>query len=573
MSLPPFVLPEVAGTGSAAETLLSLANGRPPASHGLPDYGSLSPEALASLNTISRFSHDAYGEGGPLRLSFNAAMRSWQDMEKKSIFLLPAAALPDGTDLTWGFLDNSMVQMWQLRGRPTSTMTHAMLVGLVGPGLQQPGALAIGSRVSFGTPTYFLSAVEDLEDLAMQHAAAWAVAERRRLEAVRDDGIESEHVAKRIRLGVQEDGGVHSQGEKKDTKVLLDLEGRPHTTRVKTDLADREKMLGVVFRVCDERRWQHIMGTECVLQVEEYARVINEQSTLRISERDAGFKHCGLLDRVYGLGFSVDIPLLKKLLTGDFGGPLGDALDLQKFAGRTVKIPTELTPCTQQNRALVAAIKNMELVFMIFYGAAFYKATDHFVDQLEGLNRPLELAPSGFLLHSLEVALSRFFRTLRMATTTSNKSLRDVSSPAACSAYLSVVLKDFVSSLDTQEKLNEAMARYQLLDYRGRLGNLCKVAAVASKVEVKSIVVPPSASSAVTKAMCGEHFAGQLKAIDPRTSRTFTCTYGDGCRFAHDDVTKWTEEKKSATAGTLSYRFRQPSLDALGKIKSGKTRV
>ena len=64
------------------------------------------------------------------------------------------------------------------------------------------------------------------------------------------------------------------------------------------------------------------MGTECVLQVEEHARVINEQSTLQISERDPGFKCCGLLDRVYGLSFLVDIPLLKKPLTGDFGGPV-----------------------------------------------------------------------------------------------------------------------------------------------------------------------------------------------------------------------------------------------------------
>ena len=136
---------------------------------------------------------------------------------------------------------------------------------------------------------------------------------------------------KRIRFGVQDDLGVHSQGEKVHVKVLIDLEGRPHTTRVKTDLAEREKNLGVVFRVCDERRWQFIMGTECVLQVEEYARVINEQSTLQISERDPGFKWCGQLNRVYGPSFSVDILLLKKLLTGDFGGPLGDALDLLWF--------------------------------------------------------------------------------------------------------------------------------------------------------------------------------------------------------------------------------------------------
>lgn len=111
---------------------------------------------------------------------------------------------------------------------------------------------------------------------------------------------------------------------------------------------------------------------------------------------------------------------------------------------------------------------------MIFFGSAFHKATDAFVDKLECLHQPMELVPSGFLLHLLELALSKYFRALRMATTTVNMTLRDISTPAACATYLSLVLKIFVSTLDTQEKLNEAMARYQLLDYPSRLGNPAK---------------------------------------------------------------------------------------------------
>ena len=117
------------------------------------------------------------------------------------------------------------------------------------------------------------------------------------------------------------------------------------------------------------------------------------------------------------------------------------------------------------------------------------------------------------------------------------------------------------------------MARYQLLNYRGCLGNTTKGAPWASKTEAKAKTAPSPASIAVMKAVCGEHFAGQLKVQDPKTSHTFSCTFGDSCRFAHDDISKWTEDKKSATASTLAYRLRQPSLDALGKIKNGKTCV
>ena len=117
------------------------------------------------------------------------------------------------------------------------------------------------------------------------------------------------------------------------------------------------------------------------------------------------------------------------------------------------------------------------------------------------------------------------------------------------------------------------MARYQLLDYRGRLGTPTKGAAGASKTEAKAKTAPSPASISLTKAVCGEHFVGQLKAQDPKTSRTFSSTYGDGCQFAHDDIIEWTEDKRSATAATLAYRFRQPSLDALGKVKKSKIRV
>ena len=219
------------------------------------------------------------------------------------------------------------------------------------------------------------------------------------------------------------------------------------------------------------------------------------------------------------------------------------------------------------------ALKNMELVLEVFYGPAFNGTTVFFIDKLEGLERPMELASSAFLLHSLEVVLSRYFRALRMATTEASALVRDISSPTKCAAYLTTMLKDFISTVDTQEKLNEAMSRYQLHDYRGRIGSAVKGAATPVKKDKKDKSVVTSTSTVVPKQQCGENFAGQLKAQDPKTSRLFACQYGDACRYQHDDISSWTESKKSATAATLAYRFRQPSLDALGKVRGGKTRV
>lgn len=566
---------EHGSASGAAAVLAGLAQLPPPnnvVGETLPLYGILPDSAIESMKALAGFVVDGYTEEGALRLSFNTTVRLWQAMDKKSFFLLPALSPAEGGALSMEFLDDSLVQLWQLRGKPTSTATHAMLIGLVGKGVQPQDALVIGTRVTFETPAAFLVTVEELEDVAMQKAAAWSATEKRRMEALSGaEGVESPE--KRMRCGLQDGKGVQSQGEKRDSAtVIVDLEGGMHPTRLKKNLAERERDLGVMFRVSARERWPHIMGTEYVLQVEEYARVINEQCTFRHSERDLGFETCGLLDRIWNLNFSEDMSLLKKLLTGDFGGPSGDALDMQKFAGRSTKIPVEPTPCPQQNRALVVAMKNMELVLEVFYGSAFKGTTAFFIDKLEGLERPMELASSAFLLHSLEVVLSRYFRALRMATTAANAATRDISSPASCAARLTTVLKDFISTVDTQEKLSEAMARYQLRDYRGKPSNTVKAAVLPVKKEVKFASAVTSVSPSGTKQPCGEHFAGQLKAQDPRTSRTFACQYGDACRYQHDDITGWTETKKSITASTLAHRFRQPSLDALGKVKNGKTR-
>ena len=184
----------------------------------------------------------------------------------------------------------------------------------------------------------------------------------------------------------------------------------------------------------------------------------------------------------------------------------------------------------------------------------------------------MELAPSGFLLHSIEIVLTKYFRSLRMATTVANASERDISTPASCAARLSTVLKEFSSTISTQERLSEAMAWYQLRESRAKLGNAAKVVPLVVKAEVKG-KSGAAAGSPVVKPMCGEHFAGQLKVQDPKTSRTFVCLFGEACRFRHDDITGWTEAKKASTAASLSLRFRQLSMDALGRVKNGKTRV
>ena len=562
---------ESSSSAKAAAALVAMSSG---SATSLPEYGTLPDAAIESLNAVALFDPDEYEGEGPLRLSFNTRMQPWKEMGSKSFFIIPALSPPGEHILNMSFLDSSLDQLCQLRGKPTSKKTYAMLIGVAGNGQLPVDALLPGARISVATPSSFLSVIEELEEVTVNFASALNARSKRVYEAeVLEANDDKVHLDKRMRGGLQDGMGVQSQGEKQSSKLMLiDLEGGIHPTRVKKDMAEREKELGVVFRVCERERWPFIMGTECILQIEEYARVIGEQSISRANERDVGFECCSLLDRVWSLGFSSDMLLLRKLLTGDFGGSTVDALNLQKFAGRSIKIPVEMTPCPNQNMALVIAFRNLDLVLSVFYGAAFRGTTTAFIDQLEGLQRPMELAPSGFLLHSVEIVLSKYFRALRMATTVANAGLRDISTPAMCADRLRAVLKEFSSTIDTQEKLSEAMAWYQLRESRNRTSSMVVLKA---KTDAKAkpagfAASPPGTNS---DAVCGEHFAGQLKVQNPRTNNTFACAFGDACRYRHEDVTAWTQAKKASTAATLGLRFRQPCIEALGKVKNGKTCV
>ena len=267
------------------------------------------------------------------------------------------------------------------------------------------------------------------------------------------------------------------------------------------------------------------------------------------------------------------MPLLKKLLTGDFGESTADALNLQKFAGRSIKIPVEVTLCPNQNMALVIAFRSMDLVLSVFYVEAFRGTTTAFTDQLEGLQWPMELAPSGFLLHSVEIVLSKYFRALRMATTVANAGLRDISTSVNCAAQLSAVLQKFSSTIDTQEKLGEAMAWYQLQESRTKVSHGAKMVAPKAKMKGKPARLALSSPGSNPDMVCREHFGGQLRIVNPKMNHTFACAFGESCRYRHEDITTWTQAKKASTATTLALRFCQPCIDALGKVRSGKTRV
>jgi hypothetical protein len=86
--------------------------------------------------------------------------------------------------------------------------------------------------------------------------------------------------------------------DQKVSKYLLDLAGKKIFTRNKTDIAQREEDLGVIFRAMDKTKMEYSVSTDFLLQAEAYRSMLCERDT-RAENRHGAFISCGLISRVH----------------------------------------------------------------------------------------------------------------------------------------------------------------------------------------------------------------------------------------------------------------------------------
>ena len=81
-------------------------------------------------------------------------------------------------------------------------------------------------------------------------------------------------------------------------------------------------------------RWEFIMGSDLLIQPEEYRIMIKQQGRLRADRRHSAFRSCGHYDKVQHLGFLHATSQLKLLFTGQlFVEGDSPTLRLQDFVG------------------------------------------------------------------------------------------------------------------------------------------------------------------------------------------------------------------------------------------------
>jgi hypothetical protein len=143
----------------------------------------------------------------------------------------------------------------------------------------------------------------------------------------------------------------------------------------------------------------------------------------------------GLISRVHRL------PLFRskdKLKTPMIGSVLLEGvgevtLTLEDFVTGE-KIATRAIVCPMSNAGMVGALKKMQMVLLTVFSDAFENCLEAFIDNLEGIYRPMELVAADFLKHMVEITVRRFFRVVRSVKTSSTQ--QSLATPQKCADFL-----------------------------------------------------------------------------------------------------------------------------------------
>lgn len=496
----------------------------------LPTHELLPGVLLKAVEDADLLVATSTGEDGEyfgMQLARNVAVA---DIAPDSVIMLPLFVTADAVPLDFDSMAAGPRIYLKLVGPPQRIMSYAICLayseGAVGR------VVPVGHLVKFPTPSHFVEATAFIVGrLAAMSTTVPPV------DALSDPGESSKRPC--IRTPVLSGELTESNSDKGMSKFIMDLDGCKYPTRNKTDLTQREKDLGFVFRALDIKRWEFVMGTDYLLQPEEYRSMIIDQGKTRDDHRHRAFETCGFLDRVQSLGIVQKTPKLKLLLVGSFmiegSSP---TLTLDDFVdGDKICIATGV--CLEQNRPMVAALRNFQLVMQVFFSNAYEGCLDSFIVKLEGSSRPLELVSADFLKYSVEFVLKKFFRIVRSERSSSMSEEISLRNPQLCRLFLVSLFDQLAADLSDNVLRVKEEVHYRVRLAR-EIGMSPESKSAPSRAKSAPSVNSETAKDASEK-ICAGHLGRLLKAVNS-DGKTYACVYGKKCKFTHVGLAKKTDQ-------------------------------
>lgn len=489
----------------------------------VPAFAVASEELQSLIEHSSRSVVDNSFEADGLAAVANRINKG--EVAPNAMILIPERAPMAEEAENFSYLSQCAFLLFQVQGLPGPRSTFGTCAGYTSHFMDC--SIPVGTLLRFNTPDYFLVARGQFPEATPPGAAATdnenAPLGGKRARELLDD------------LGEQQGGGERSLAN------IVDLDGRTHVTRCRKDVTQRAKDLAFGFRMVDKERWTYLMGADFLLQPNEYNMMIMEQAKTRASGREPAFESCGLADRIRNLRFADSPSKLKSLVTGSIFDGLKDSIVVADLETKGLPIATGVQPDVNSNVNLVAMLRNLEAVLIVFFSAAFVGVFAGLLEDLEGFKRPLELVSADYLKHSIETELSKFFRVIRNQRSCDDPSLA-LAGPQKCAAFLQTLLSALAKDLGDDGK-RVHMETYHLLTIRKeKAAKVGTVAAVppSEKAKEKVTAVPEKvvtrSEKAARPAICGLHFGNQIGAISDRTNAEFACTAGAECKFRHISV-------------------------------------
>ena len=363
--------------------------------------------------------------------NYNMTRVALADVKSSDIGLAVVEDLDDGEIRDMDYMASSNVIFYEFIGSP-GLIAYIQCLGYLG--MHSDGLKLSNRRFQFTAPSHVLIVSGDFLAIA---------AELKEENSLQDKAGGAGPKEKRLSVRAPEAGGERSEGEKGGCYFIITRDGVRLPTRDKSNLQVRCDQLEFMWRAADRGLWKHMAGSGYKLQAEIYWKVILEESEVLEHPEGSAFQRAGKVSLFSGTAIAKDMKSLELFLRGEFGE--GD-LSLDSFCSGT-KLFTSAHPCVLQNGPLIGALEALGTALEVLFSVQFAGVCDDLIEVLRGHSRPLKLTDAGFLNHTVERVMVKFFRTISKEDEARDFPNSDIKTPGGCAALLKVMLADMVREL------------------------------------------------------------------------------------------------------------------------------
>jgi hypothetical protein len=453
-------------------------------------------------------------------------------------------------DGDWGATSNFVFAL--LQEKPTTMTTRVAIVGY----LHTPAKVLLHSaeHLVFKTPSNFLT------PLGINEMAVRTMMSEPGLEGIAPLSVH------RLRTSVStvvDDTGKSIFPEKAKQSGLycvMDLNGVLRPCSGKSEGVKRMNKVGGMIRLLGWNRFEKM-----VLDLDYKPKYFMEncqryeESAINLPD-ESHFKSLGKLSHISDLPVFTNKQKLDCILLGTYPQYDRTVICLSDFLRNENKALQWKKEASRQGRTVIIdALRNVEKVFEVFYGAAYKNCLTTVIVALEDESDTFDEYDDLYIIIQFEIILSKFYSDIRYERIPVIFSDMTMETPLQCASLLihhfQIGLKQAHRTASTGNWENQPHSKFYSSEgtYRKILFSLPSTPPVKKETAVEPTLI------------CPYHIAGQLGILSA-TGSVIKCTT-DKCKYKHERIDKLPRNDVTKCVKTISVkRVRELSMVAIQKF-------